>query len=174
MANEAIRHLGDHLGGLLRHFVHRTREAGAADGGTRGGPMPRVEVVSPFLDPAEAAFLAALESVVGKRGRVLAKVSLAALLDVPGSERDNPGRGRWHRRLGWRTVDFLCCDNAARPRVAVELDPPGPSRPKRAARERELDALLAAAGLPVVRVESAGAYRVHALQARILPHLAGR
>ena len=180
MAKESIRqlggHLGGHLGGLLRHLAHRTRDLGRPGDATdpAGGPMPRVAVVSPFLDPAEAAFLTVLENVVGKRGRVLAKVSLAALLDVPGDERANPGRGRWHRRLGWRTVDYLCCDNAARPRVVVELDPPGPPRPKRAARQRELDALLAAARLPAIRVEAAGAYNALLLQRQILPHLAAR
>ena len=176
MANQAFRQLGDHLGGLLRHLAHRSRDLGPDDDGSgpAGGPMPRVRVCAPFLTPPEAAFLTVLENVVGKRGRVLAKVSLAALLEVPGGERDNPGRGRWHRRLGWRTVDYLCCDNAARPRVVVELDPPGPPRPKRRAREAELDAMLTAARLPVVRVEAAGAYDGRRLQGQILPHLASR
>ena len=135
--------------------------------------LPPVVRRDPFLAPAEAAFLDVLEGVVGKRGRVLAKVSLDAVLQLPGTDLTSPGRAAWRARLSRRTVDYLVCDlRPTHPRVAVELDPPADPRPKRRAREAELDGLLRLAELPLVRVRTAPSYDARELQKQILPFLA--
>ena len=145
-------------------------------GAAYAGPdakLPPVSRRDPFLTPAEAAFLDVLEGVVGKRGRVLAKVSLDAVLQLPGTDLTHPGRAAWRAKLARRTVDYLVCDlRPTHPRVVVELDPPHAPRPKRRARQGELDQLLRAAGLPLVRIRIAPAYDGRELQRKILPYLA--
>jgi very-short-patch-repair endonuclease len=99
-------------------------------------------------------------------------VSLKQLLFLPGSNRSNPGRAAWQNKINQRSLDFLVCDPATlNPLVAVELDEPTHARPERQTRDEEVEALLRAGGLPVLRVLTSRAYETRELEATLAPHL---
>ena len=65
-------------------------------------------------------------------------------------------------------VDFLLCDRATlRPRLAIELDDASHRSSRRADADRRKAALLAAAGIPLLRQRCRVAYDVQALRESI-------
>ena len=135
-------------------------------------PLPQVMISNRFVTAAEANFFRVLQRVVGLRGHVLAQVSLKQLLFLPGSNHSNPGRATWQNKINQRSVDFLVCDPATlKPLVVIELDEPTHARPERQTRDEEVEALLRAAGLPVLRVLASRAYETRELEAALTPHL---
>ena len=145
--------------------------------GAAAGPdaVPRVMVSTRFVTPAEADFFRVLRAVVGDRAHVLAQVSLGRLLFFPGSNASNPGRARWWNKVAQRSVDFLLCDPATlKPLLAIELDEPSHERADRRARDAEVNALLAAAGLKALRLPTGRAYDTRQLAEAVMPHLPPR
>lgn len=139
----------------------------------QGGPsLPKVMVSNRFVTSAEADFFRVLQRVVGPRGHVLAQVSLKQLLFLPGSKQSNPGRAAWQSKINQRSLDFLVCHPATlKPLVAIELDEPTHARPERQTRDEEVEALLRAAGLPVLRVLTSRVYDTRELEAVLAPHV---
>lgn len=154
------------LGFLFRLF-------GAGAGPSRpGAALPKVQVNRYFVSEAEANFFRVLRSVVGSRGHVLAQVSLRQLLWMPGTNQSNPGRSTWQNKIAAKSIDFLICDPATlRPLIAIELDEPSHARPGRQTRDEEVEALLAAANLPLIRVLTSRAYDTRELDHALSPHL---
>lgn len=137
-----------------------------------GAGMPEVRVSTKFVSGAEADFFRVLRAVVGDRGHVLAQVSLGRLLYFPGTNATNPGRARWWNKVCQRSVDFLVCDPATlKPLVAIELDEPSHARPERQTRDQEVDAVLEAAGLVLLRVLTGRTYDTRKLSDIVLRHL---
>jgi hypothetical protein len=131
-----------------------------------------VQVDKRFVTDAEASFFRVLRKVVGDRGHVLAQVSLKQLLWFPGNAKSNPGRATWENKVRARSVDFVVCDPATlRPRVAIELDEPSHARPQRQTRDDEVESILLAAGLPLLRVLTSRTYDTRELDASVSPHL---
>lgn len=86
------------------------------------------------------------------RYQVMAKVRLWDFLHLD----SEPAQGREYRtRLACRHVDFLLCDPyTLRPRLAIELDDHSHLSPKGQADDRFKNDLFAAAGLPLLRLDS--------------------
>ncbi|MDB5328595.1 MAG: topoisomerase type zn finger domain protein, partial [Phycisphaerales bacterium] len=117
-------------------------------------------------------FFRVLYRVVSTRGHVLAQVSLRQLLWLPGNNQSNPGRATWQNTIAAKTVDFVVADPATlRPLVVIELDEPSHSRPERQTRDDEVEAVLRAAGVPVLRVLTSGNYDTRELEAALGPYV---
>lgn len=151
-------------------FGWLTKLFGQSERAASGGPaLPQVMVNKQFVTAAEADFFRVLRAVVGTRGHVLAQVSLRQLLWFPPKQ---PGLQGWRNKTAGRSIDFVICDPATLwPRVAIELDEPSHARPERQTRDDEVERLLAAAGLPLVRVLTSRVYETRELEEWIGPHL---
>lgn len=98
---------------------------------------------------------------------IFAKVRLADLL------RPRPGlpwpanRRAFNRILG-KHVDFVLCDpDRVRVLIVIELDDRSHRWKHRAARDQFLEAALASAGIPLLRIPAAAAYAPLQLRARL-------
>lgn len=162
------------LGFLFRLFPGLLAGEGGegGDGAAAGAELPKVMVNNRFITNAEADFFRVLRAVVGERGHILAQVSLKQLLYFPG--KGDPGRQKWQNKMAQKSVDFIICDsNTLKPKVVIELDEPSHARPDRQARDDEVERILKAAGLPVVRVLTSRAYDTRELEAAVGPMLQG-
>ena len=111
---------------------------------------PPYRRVGSLLTPAELLFFRTLERVVGPGYYLFPKVRLGDLVVVP--EGTDNSRG-WFARVGQKHVDFLLCDrHSLAPVLVIELDDSSHLTARRQERDRFVDASLAAAGLPIVRV----------------------
>ena len=136
--------------------------------------LPKVHVNKYFVTTAEADFFRVLCTVVGERGHVLAQVSLRQLVWFPGNNQSNPGRQIWQNKVAAKSLDFVVCDPATlKPKLVVELDEPSHARPDRQARDEDVDRVLEAAGLPVVRVLTSRLYNTRSIEEVVGPYLAG-
>jgi hypothetical protein len=113
-----------------------------------------------LLSPAELDFYYALERNVGRRYTVCMKVRLADVIDCP--------RAAWRmgygRLIAQKHLDFVLIDPATtRIRAAIELDDRTHRLRVRRARDRFVEAAMRAAGVPLLRVPAASAYRPHDL-----------
>lgn len=119
-----------------------------------------------FLSPDQQTFLRHLETLLGEDYRIHGRVRAA---DVIGINRrlGRRWRERADRRLGERIFDFLICraDSGAIG-CAVALSPP--SRWRSAPGHDRLDAICAAAGLPLVRFRVAEHYDAAAIGRAVL------
>jgi len=144
-------------------------------GGGRGdtsAQMPKVMVNKFFITQAEQAFFRVLQTVVAPRAHIMCQVSLRQVLFLPGSNQSNPGRQSWQNRIGAKSLDFLLCHPGTfQPRLAIELDDSSHALPRRQTRDDQVDKLLEAAGLPLIRVLASRQYDVQELRATVLPHL---
>jgi len=152
-------------------FLFRLFGVGGKSSNTSNS-LPKIQVNKYFVSNAEADFFRILKRVVGDRGHVLAQVSLRQLLWLPGNNQSNPGRSAWQNRIDKKSVDFVVCDSATlTPKLVIELDEPSHARPERQTRDEQVDAVLQAAKLPVLRVLTSRSYDTRELAATILPHL---
>jgi hypothetical protein len=111
-----------------------------------------------LLTPTEREFYTALCQAVGGRYIVCIKVRLADVIDCPPAV----WRLGYGRLVAQKHLDFVLCDPATtRVRAAVELDDRSHARRARRARDRFVEAALHAAGVPLIRLPAASAYRAH-------------
>lgn len=106
------------------------------------------------MSPAEARLAASLSARLPSGYHLLAKPRLADLL----TPRAAPGSRRWWRafnRISAKHLDFVLCDAAWRPVLAVELDDRSHEQPDRRRRDRFVEQALARAGLPLLRLRPA-------------------
>jgi len=123
-------------------------------------------VGSSLLSEAERTFLQTLDQAVPPNTRVFVQVALAAIISP------RKGSSTWQRdrnRIAQKVVDFVVCDQWAKPLVAVELDDASHKKTKRADRDELLDSILSNVGLRVIHVRAAGSYDVEALRAELSP-----
>ena len=123
-----------------------------------------------FLSPAEVSFCQVLRTIVGDRALVITKVNLADLFFVAtGDHRQNRALAN---RIDRKHVDFLVCDSKSiRPIVALELDDQSHSRTDRKTRDELVEAVFAAAGLPLLRVPVKTGYAPQEIQTLLQPYL---
>jgi len=126
--------------------------------------------VSTLLSPAERSFVGVLERALAGRPVIVAiKVRLGDLVKVEQGAKNRQGAVN---KVTGKHVDFVTCRaDTTEPLVAIELDDKSHARAGRVERDRFLDACLAAAGVPLVRVPAARGYSVSELQAAIVTHV---
>jgi hypothetical protein len=107
-----------------------------------------------LLTKAEKSFYEILRAVVAPHA-VLAKVRLADLVEA--DERHLLRKSNFDH-IKSRHIDFVICDRALSPIIAVELDDSSHQRPDRVARDRDVNRILEIASLPLLRVPVRPAY----------------
>lgn len=142
------------------------------DSQSTGPTLPKMNINTKFITPAETNFYRVLSQVLGTRGIVLMQVSLGQLVYVPGSNNANSGRTTWWNKLSRRSIDFLICNpDTLRPMLAIELDEPSHARPRRQQRDEEVEQALRACGLPLIRVVTSRSYSTKEIADCVLPHI---
>jgi hypothetical protein len=132
------------------------------------GELP-YRVRDDFLSPAELSFYRALLAAVGAQTIVCPKVNLSDVMFVSRPNENKGARGR----ISQKHVDFLLCDPATmRPVAGVELDDSSHQRQDRQARDEFVDAVFAAASLPLVHVAVRPSYAPAEIASLLGPHLA--
>jgi len=101
-----------------------------------------------LLTRTEKSFYNVLRTVVAPHA-VLAKVRLADL--VESDKRHRLWRANFNRICS-KHIDFVICDAALSPIIAVELDDASHRLPERVARDRDVNRILEIASLPILRV----------------------
>ena len=101
-----------------------------------------------LLTRAEKAFYNILRGVVAPHV-VLAKVRLADLVDA--DERHLRRKSNFDH-IKSKHIDFVICDAALSPIIAIELDGSSHQRADRIARDRDVDRILEIASFPLLRV----------------------
>lgn len=124
-----------------------------------------------FLSPAELNFYRVLQTAVGDWAVICPKVSLDDLFYAKsGDHRLNVA---YRNKIARKHVDFLLCDSQSmRPLLGVELDDVSHRQAARRERDRLVDQVFAAAGLPLQRVPAQASYNIRELSAT-LRHRAG-
>jgi Protein of unknown function (DUF2726) len=113
----------------------------------------------------ELRYYKILNEAVGTDYYLLAQVHLSAFLDekVKGQ--------RWNaafRHINSKSIDFLLCDKTTlAPLLAIELDDRTHEQPYRRLRDAEVERILSAAQLPLMRAKSHGTVKLSALQEQI-------
>lgn len=149
--------------------AERLKKRGKVGPGGRESSAPAYRRVG-LLSPAEAAFYHALQAAVGDSLVIFAKVRIADLIAPDGAE----SRGSWQtafNQISQKHVDFVLCDaKSLAVRLVVELDDashaPGHGH-YREGRDATVDAALASAGLPILRVRAASRYEAASLREAI-------
>lgn len=109
-----------------------------------------------LLTPAEVEFYRVLQGAVEGDWPIFVMVRLVDVISV--KPKTQP-RQRWLGPIIAKHLDFVLCDpEQLKPVLAIELDDASHYRPDRAARDQVVDAALAAAGLPLLRVRVAASY----------------
>lgn len=123
-----------------------------------------------LLTPTEQAFAAVLHRACDPHWVMLVKVRLGCLVWV--SVR-SPEYQAARNQVQRKHVDFVGCHRETlQPAWVVELDDPSHDRPERQERDRLVDAILAAADLPIVHVRTQPVYDRAALAQAINTALA--
>lgn len=144
----------------------------------QAGPPP-FEAKQRLLSKAERSFLGVLEQAVGGEGeyRVFVKVRVLDVLDFKKGSPGGGGKGTttWRNKVDRQHLDFLLVTpDELRPVAAVELDDKSHAGERAAQRDATKDAALAAAGLPLVRIEAKRGYSVESVRSAIRAAIASR
>ncbi len=119
-----------------------------------------------FLSPAELNFYRILCVAADDWAVICPKVSLADLFYAQTG--DYAINTTYRNKIDRKHVDFLLCDRHSMvPLVGVELDDGSHRRPHRRDRDRFIEAVFQAAGLPLVRIEVQSSYNVQAIGAAL-------
>ncbi len=140
-----------------------------------GTPKPVVEqkedvfpyrVRDDFLSPAELNFYHILRQAIGDSAVVCLKVSLGDLFYPKTGSRSN--NQAYRNKIDRKHIDFLLCDpKSMRPLLGLELDDASHRRASRQERDRFVDQVFAAAGLPLFRQPVRPSYNVRSLSATL-------
>jgi hypothetical protein len=113
-----------------------------------------------LLSRGEAAFFFALKAAVRGRFLIALKVRLADLITC-GESAWNDGFGHMIAR---HHLDFVLCDHRSTEiRLAIELDDRSHDRASRRKRDDFVNQALAAAGVPLLRIQAAARYDSHSI-----------
>ena len=120
-----------------------------------------------FFSAAERSFYEILQRITPDH-TVFAQVRVCDVIAV--SERS----GTWQSnqtRIQSKHLDFLICDATLAPVVAIELDDSSHARASRKARDQFVDAALAAAEVPILRIPVKRSYVIEDIRRLIFPHI---
>ena len=120
---------------------------------TANEPLP-YRIRDDFLTDAEFQFYQTLRTYLGAAVTICPKVSLGDIFFAAGEN-----RAGFLNKINRKHVDFLLCDPESMiPICGVELDDSTHQRPDRVERDRFVDAVYDAAGLPLVHVPLQNGY----------------
>ena len=117
-----------------------------------------------FFSAAERSFYEILRRMAPDH-TVFAKVRMCDVIAVSQGRKAGQTNGIQAKHL-----DFLICDATLAPVVAIELDDSSHARADRKARDQFVDAALAAAEVPIVRIPAKRSYAVEDIRRLIFPH----
>jgi hypothetical protein len=120
-----------------------------------------------LLTKAERCFHKVLRSVVAPNP-VLVKVRLADLVEA--DERHRLWLANF-RRVCSKHIDFVVCDAALSPIIAVELDDSSHLRADRQKRDRDVDRIFELAALPILHVPVQKDYAADEIEELLLAKL---
>jgi hypothetical protein len=120
-----------------------------------------------ILSKAERRFHKVLREVVAPNP-VLVKIRLADLVDA---DKRHPLWLPNFRRICSKQIDFLVCDAALSPVIAVELDDSSHQRDDRRARDRDVDRIFELASLPILHIRVQTEYSASEIEAQLLAKL---
>lgn len=120
-----------------------------------------------LLTVPEKRFYNVLRDIVAPHS-VHPKVRLADLVET--NERHRLWQANFNR-VKSKHIDFVICDAALSPLIAVELDDSSHRLPVRATRDRDVNRILEIASLPILRVPVRRAYDAKAIEKEILAKL---
>jgi very-short-patch-repair endonuclease len=100
--------------------------------------------------------------------KVMAKVRLADLVEA--DERHRLSQANF-RRICSKHIDFVVCDSALSPLIAVELDGSSHQLPERRARDHDVNRILEIAALPLLRVPVQRVYDAGQIAKQLLEKL---
>lgn len=133
----------------------------------RAGSHP-YQATAALLSPAERSLLDALRQAVGAEYEVFPKVQLAEVLAVRRKGTTRKQRAAAANEVARRRAGFVVCDAASHAvRAIVETEEPRGRRASRHGPAPFLDAALAAAHLPLVRVPLQESYTADELRDRV-------
>lgn len=115
---------------------------------------PRYRLRPTLLTPGETAFFRILSTALPRGYVVSLQVRLADLVTVERGLR----RRLAFRDIAAKSVDFVVCDQALRPRLAIELNDRSHDAPQRRRRDRFLAQTCEQSGLPLVFIKAAARY----------------
>lgn len=119
-----------------------------------------------FLTPAEKNFLKVLDSAIGSKYRVFAKVRLADII-APSAGDKSSWQTRFNR-INSKHVDFLLCGKTdGEPVCAVELDDRTHLAHSRAEKDDFKNHALQSAGIPIARFQVSRTYSGVEIEANI-------
>ena len=129
--------------------------------GAQSYPYERQQAL---FSPAERSFLGVLEQANNGCYRFMGKVRLADIVKVK-SGLNNRARQSALNKIQSKHVDIVACDPASLSvQFVVELDDSTHSQSNRQNRDRLVDSILKAAGIPVVHVTVKKSYSVQEMQ----------
>jgi hypothetical protein len=120
-----------------------------------------------FFSAAERSFYEILRRITPDH-TVFANVQMGDVIAV------SKESGAWHSshdRTQSKHLDFLICDATLAPVVAIEFDDSSHARADRKARDQFVDATLAAAEIPIVRIPVKRSYVIEDIRRLIFPHI---
>lgn len=124
-----------------------------------------------FLSPAELSFFKVLQQAVPAEYQICPKVNLGDLFYVPRSKESLS----YLNKINRKHVDFVLCDaSVVKPVLAIELDDRSHKRQDRQERDQFVDAVFAAAGLPLLHITAARGYQIAELTEMIETQLGDR
>jgi very-short-patch-repair endonuclease len=133
-------------------------------GGSQTYPYVRIDAL---FSPAERSFFGILSQVVGDRYIIFGKIRLADIIK-PESGLSQQQRYSALNRITSKHVDFALCDLRTLAIVGViELDDKSHKADRGRDRDAFIDAALAAAGVPVLHVQTQKAYMPSEIGAKI-------
>jgi hypothetical protein len=117
-----------------------------------------------YFSAAERSFYELLRRMAPDH-TVFAKVRMCDVIAVSQGRKAAPPNGIQSKHL-----DFLICDATLAPVVAIEFDDSSHARADGKARDQFVDAALAAAEVPIVRIPARRSYAVEEIRRLIFPH----
>jgi hypothetical protein len=120
-----------------------------------------------LLTKPERAFYKVLQDAVRPHS-VLPKVRIADLIEA------DKRHDLWlpnFRRISPRHVDFVVCDAALSPIIAVELDDPSHEREDRRNRDRDVDRIFELANMPIAHFPVQKEYVANEIKRQLLRKL---
>jgi predicted RNA-binding Zn-ribbon protein involved in translation (DUF1610 family) len=123
-----------------------------------------------FITPAELNFLSILRQTVSNQIVICTKVSLGDLFTT---KRDDYSQyTTYMNKIKRKHVDFLLCDSATmRPLVGIELDDKSHEREDRKERDKFVDGVFKASGLPLLHIPVKRSYVPTELTTQLAPYL---
>lgn len=118
-----------------------------------------------IMTRAEHECFDSLMAAVGSEYHIFPQVHLASIVD---SKVKGQNWNAAFRHINQKSVDFVLCDKAyISPKLAIELDDKTHERADRVERDSEVERILVAAGLPLLRINNTGSFNSQELLEKI-------